>query len=43
MTTPNLSTEELKKLACETIDKRKKDIVGLAQQVLAIRGWIPGS
>ena len=35
MTTPNLSIEELKKRACETIDKRKKEIVGLAQQVLA--------
>ncbi len=35
MTTPNLSIEELKKRACETIDKRKKEIVGLAKQVLA--------
>ena len=35
MTTPSLSVEELKKLACETIEKRKKEIVGLAQQVLA--------
>ncbi|MEC9289084.1 MAG: amidohydrolase [Chloroflexota bacterium] len=35
MTTPSRSVEELKKLACETIEKRKKEIVGLAQQVLA--------
>ena len=35
MTTPSLSVDELKKLACETIEKRKKEIVGLAQQVLA--------
>ena len=39
MTTPNLSPklsiEELKKLACETIDKRKKEIIDLAKQVLA--------
>jgi len=35
MTTPSLSVEELKKIACETIEKRKKEIVGLAQQVLA--------
>ena len=35
MTTPSLSVEELKKLACETIEKRKKEIVGLAQRVLA--------
>jgi len=35
MTTPALSIDELKKRACETIDKRKKEIVGLAQQVLA--------
>ena len=35
MTTPALTIEELKKRACETIDKRKKEIVGLAQQVLA--------
>ena len=32
---PKLSIEELKKRACETIDKRKKEIIGLAQQVLA--------
>ena len=31
MTTPKLSIEELKKRACETIDKRKKEIVRLAQ------------
>ena len=35
MTTPTLTIEELKKRACETIDKRKNEIVGLAQQVLA--------
>ncbi|NQW24192.1 MAG: amidohydrolase [SAR202 cluster bacterium] len=35
MTTPNLTVEELKKKACETIDKRKKEIIGLAEQVLA--------
>jgi amidohydrolase len=35
VTTPALTIEELKKRACETIDKRKKEIVGLAQQVLA--------
>ena len=35
MTTPALTIEELKKRACETIDKRKKEIVGLARQVLA--------
>ena len=35
MTTPALTIEELKKRACETIDKRKNEIVGLAQQVLA--------
>ncbi|MCH7737877.1 MAG: amidohydrolase [Chloroflexi bacterium] len=35
MTTPTLSVEELQKRACETIEKRKKEIVGLAQQVLA--------
>ena len=39
MTTPNLSPklsiEELKKRACETIDKRKKEIIDLAKQVLA--------
>jgi amidohydrolase len=39
MTTPNLSPklsiEELKKRACETIDKRQKEIIDLAKQVLA--------
>ena len=35
MTTTQLNIEELKKRACETIDKRKKEIVGVAQQVLA--------
>ena len=35
MTTPSLSIEELKQLACETIEKRKKEIVGVAKQVLA--------
>ena len=35
MTTQNLSIEELKKLACATIDKHKKEIVDVAQQVLA--------
>ena len=35
MTTPNFSIEELKKRACETIDKRKKEIIDLAKQVLA--------
>ena len=35
MATTVLTVEELKKLACETIEKRKKEIVGLAQQVLA--------
>ena len=35
MTTPNLSIEELKQRACETIDKRKKEIIDLAKQVLA--------
>ena len=35
MTAPNLSIEELKQRACETIEKRKKEIIGLAQQVLA--------
>ena len=35
MTTPSLSIEELKQRACETIEKRKKEIVGMAQQVLA--------
>ena len=35
MTTTHLSIEELKQRACETIEKRKKEIVGLAQQVLA--------
>ena len=35
MTTQNLSIEELKQRACETIEKRKKEIVGVAKQVLA--------
>ena len=35
MATTVLTVEELKKLACETIEKRKKEIVGVAQQVLA--------
>ena len=35
MTTPNFSIEELKKRACETIDKRKKEIIDLSKQVLA--------
>ncbi len=35
MTTAALSIDELKKRACETIDKRKKEIVGLAHKVLA--------
>ena len=35
MATTVLTVEELKKLACEAIEKRKKEIVGLAQQVLA--------
>ncbi|MAF37952.1 MAG: amidohydrolase [Chloroflexi bacterium] len=35
MTTSTLTIEELKKRACETIEKRKKEIVGVAQQVLA--------
>ena len=35
MTTTNLSIEELKKRACETIEKRKNEIVGVAQQILA--------
>ncbi len=35
MTTQNLSIEELKKRACETIEKRKNEIVDVAQQVLA--------
>ena len=35
MTTPQLTIQELKARACETIEKRKKEIVGLAQQVLA--------
>ena len=29
-----LTVEELKRRACETIDKRKKEIIGVAQQVL---------
>jgi len=35
MTTVHLTIEELQKRACETIEKRKKEIVGVAQQVLA--------
>ena len=35
MTTVHLTIEELKQRACETIEKRKKEIVGVAQQVLA--------
>ena len=35
MTTQKLSIEELKQRACETIEKRKKEIVGVAKQVLA--------
>jgi len=35
MTTQNLSIEELKKRACETIDQHKKEIVDIAQHVLA--------
>ena len=34
MTTPTLSIEELKQRACETIEKRKEEIIGLAKQVL---------
>ena len=30
-----LTVEELKKRACETIEKRKKEIIGVAQQVLS--------
>ena len=30
-----LTVQELKKLACETIEKRKKEIIGIAQQVLS--------
>ena len=30
-----LTTQELKKRACETIEKRKKEIIGVAQQVLS--------
>ena len=35
MTTPKLNIEELKQKACETIEKRKKEIIGVAEQVLA--------
>nr|MBC8280479.1 amidohydrolase [Chloroflexota bacterium] len=35
MSKSNLTVEELKKLACETIDKNKKDIIGVAEQILA--------
>ena len=35
MTTSKLSIDELKKRACETIDKRKKEIIEVAQQILA--------
>ena len=35
MPTPRLTVEELKQRACETIDKRKKEIVEVAKQVLA--------
>ena len=35
MTTVHLTIEELKQRACATIEKRKKEIVGVAQQVLA--------
>ncbi len=35
MTAPSLTIEEIKQRACETIEKRKKEIVGSAQQVLA--------
>ncbi len=30
-----LTVQELKRLACETIEKRKKEIIGVAQQVLS--------
>ena len=30
-----LTVQELKRLACETIDKRKKEIIGVAQQALS--------
>ena len=30
-----LTVEELKRRACETIEKRKKEIIGVAQQVLS--------
>ncbi len=35
MAKPTLSVEELKQRACETIEQRKEEIVGLAKQVLA--------
>ena len=35
MTSPYLSVEELKKRACEIIERNKKEIVDVAQQVLA--------
>ena len=35
MTSPPLSVDELKKRACETIEQHKKEIVDIAQQVLA--------
>ena len=35
MSSPSLSVEELKQRACETIERNKKEIVGVAQQILA--------
>ena len=35
MTSPPISVEELKKRACETIERHKEEIVDVAQQVLA--------
>ena len=35
MTSPPLSVDELKKRACETIEQHKKEIIDVAQQVLA--------
>ena len=35
MTSPSLSVEELKKRACETIERNKKEIIDVAQQILA--------
>jgi amidohydrolase len=35
MTSPLFSVEELKKRACETIEQNKKEIVDIAQQILA--------